>query len=141
MWDLLTPGILLGSIEAMKYLLKTPKKIFINYASSYENDVERFIKRGSLLSADVEAFELELIKEPRLGVVVQGTGGLRKVRLKSATSGKRGGFRVCYYYYVIKSKIVLIAIYGKNEQDDLTQDERRKFRKIIDGLKREDSDE
>jgi hypothetical protein len=48
--------------------------------------------------------------------MITGTGGIRKVRLKSATKGKSGGFRVCYLYIENRLILFLLFIYAKNEQ-------------------------
>ena len=125
----------------MKYQIKLPKKIELVYTPPFTNDIRRFVKRGSLHPADLEDFKRLLTEDPQLGVIVQGTGGLRKARLKSASSGKRGGFRVCYYYYIIHGQIILLAVYAKNEQDDLSPNERRKFKDIIEKINQETTHE
>jgi hypothetical protein len=62
-----------------------------------------FTRRIVELLSDVEYTRLQrsLIREPRAGKVIQGTGGLRKVRWgdESRHRGRRGGIRVIYYWY------------------------------------------
>lgn len=45
--------------------------------------------------------------------------------------GKRGGSRVIYYHFVSASQIALLLIYPKNEQDDLTAEQRKALKSII----------
>lgn len=59
------------------------------------------------------------------GDVIQGTGGLRKIRWSRAGMGKRGGVRVIYYYYDQEAPVYLVAAFAKNVQSDLTADEKR----------------
>ena len=56
----------------------------------------RLVKK---LLNDDEYRELQevLIYRPDLGDVIQGTGGLRKIRWMRKGRGKRGGVRVIYY--------------------------------------------
>ena len=70
-----------------------------------------------------------LTKQPELGVVIQGTGGLRKLRWarERAQSGKRGGLRVIYLDVPTKERIFLILVYGKNEKEDLGEMEKREL--------------
>lgn len=55
---------------------------------------DQLIKEHKLLQQDFEEFEQELLKDTEKGELIPGMEGLRKIRLKSTTKGKRGGFRV-----------------------------------------------
>nr|WP_288354780.1 type II toxin-antitoxin system RelE/ParE family toxin [uncultured Pseudomonas sp.] len=76
-------------------------------------------------------FQRELADRPDLGDVIEGTGGIRKVRVASSGHGKRGGSRVIYYHFTSASQIALLLIYPKNEKDDLSADERKALKQII----------
>lgn len=58
----------------------------------FEETVEDLIARRKLKKEDFEDFKKSLAENPEQGDMITGTG----VRLKSATKGKSGGFRVCY---------------------------------------------
>lgn len=92
-----------------------------------------FTKRASELLDDeaYAAFQQQLINSPMAGDVIEGTGGIRKVRIAAKGHGKRGGARVVYYHFVSASQIALLLIYPKNEQDDLSADERKTLKQII----------
>jgi hypothetical protein len=49
--------------------------------------------------------------------------------------GKRGGSRLIYLYLPGQSRIHLLLIYGKDEQDDLTRDQRRQLRDLAEKIK------
>lgn len=73
----------------------------------------------------------ELVKNPARGVVIEGTGGVRKIRIASSGHGKRGGARVIYYHFVSASQIAMLMIYQKSEKHDLTADERKSLKVMI----------
>jgi hypothetical protein len=78
-------------------------------------------RADELLTPDERDAVIDLVAyEPACGDVIPGTGGLRKVRIGRGGSGKRGGARVIYYFYSAEFPVVLMALYAKNEKDDLT---------------------
>jgi len=81
------------------------------------------------------ALQLELIANPNKGRIIQQTGGARKIRLKIQGRGKSGGARVIYYWQDADETIWLLYAYRKNEQSDLTADQRRQICCIINDIK------
>jgi len=86
----------------------------------------------SALLSDEEYAALQqiLVAQPSAGVVITGTGGLRKIRWAVAGKGKRGGTRVIYYHVVAQAQIRMILIYRKGIKDDLTPREKTILRRI-----------
>jgi mRNA-degrading endonuclease RelE of RelBE toxin-antitoxin system len=84
------------------------------------------------LLTDDEYRELQtaLILQPDLGSVIPGSGGLRKIRWSYGGKGKRGGVRVIYYLATLE-RILMVYIYSKRKQDDLTPDQLKRLRRII----------
>ena len=82
-------------------------------------------------------FQNELLDNPEKGDVIQGTGGLRKIRLAdhSRHKGKLGGARAIYHYFVNGNQIWLFAAYGKGEKEDLNETEKRTFKVVLENLK------
>jgi hypothetical protein len=76
----------------------------------------------------------EILENPQLGSVIQGTGGLRKMRF-ALDSGKRGGIRVLYVDLVLHEEIYLITAYSKKSKEDLTDIEKKEIKKLIDILR------
>ncbi len=68
-----------------------------------------------------------LAKEPNKGDVIRGTGGLRKIRMAARGKGKRGGARVIYHYMKLDETIYMIFVYGKDEMDDLSSDQKKRL--------------
>lgn len=92
--------------------------------------------RQELLSdEDYRAFQNELMENPEKGDLIQGLGGLRKIRIGSNNKGKRGGARVIYYYYLSKARIYLFTAYGKSKQADLTQEQRKLLVQVVERIK------
>jgi hypothetical protein len=76
------------------------------------------------------AFQWHLAVNPRAGEVIQGTGGLRKVRWSAPRSGKRGGVRVIYFHVAADAQVRLLLIYRKGVKDDLTAAEKKTLRRL-----------
>lgn len=90
-----------------------------------------------LTDEDLRKLENTLLEDPKSGKAIQGTGGLRKIRIPIEHQGKRGGGRVIYVDIEVKETIYLINVYIKNEQEDLTESERKAFKALINILKEE----
>ena len=92
-----------------------------------------FTKQIENLLSDDEYLGLQqaLIFNPGAGDIIRNSGGLRKVRWRSASKGKRGGIRVIYYWLVNENEIYLLLAYGKNQKDDLSARELRILRGLI----------
>ena len=61
----------------------------------------------------------------------QGDGGLRKIRWRGSGRGKSGGVRVIYYWAGAYDTILLLMMFAKNERGDLTRDQEKILRRII----------
>jgi len=99
--------------------------------------LDSLIVKRKVTKEDFEDFEKRLIENTEEGDVVQGTGGLRKTRLKSATKGKSGGFRVCYCDVPEKGKLFLISLFAKNVQENLAQEDINILKLLVARLKKE----
>jgi len=69
---------------------------------------------------EYEEFTFWMAQNPESGVVIPGTRGGRKVRYKRAGSGKSGGVRVIYYHLVAHEQILLVTVYAKSDQGNLS---------------------
>ena len=92
-----------------------------------------FEKYRELYLSDDEyrLFQADLMVNPKQGDVIQGTGGLRKIRVASKGKGKRGGSRVIYYYLDDKRRFYLLTIYSKNQVTDLTADQKKQLKEFL----------
>jgi hypothetical protein len=101
-------------------------------------ETRAFTRRVTELLDDANYGRLQvyLAAYPEAGDVMEGTGGLRKIRVAMGCRGKSAGARVIYYYFVAQSQIAMLLIFSKNEQQDLTSDQRKVLATIMDNWKR-----
>ncbi len=105
--------------------------------SVFAKKLAALVKSHKIQVEDFEEFKRKIAEHPETGDIIQGTGGLRKIRLKSSSGGKRGGFRVCYYFHDIDlGEIFLITIYAKNEKEDITPEEKKDLKSLVNVIKR-----
>jgi mRNA-degrading endonuclease RelE of RelBE toxin-antitoxin system len=92
-----------------------------------------FTKKIIALLSDEEyrSLQNDLIETPTLGDLIQGTGGIRKVRWGVSGRGKRSGIRVIYYWATRHDQIFMLHAYAKNELDDLTKDQLSALKEIV----------
>jgi hypothetical protein len=90
--------------------------------------------RDDYLDDDLfHSFQLELLRNPEAGDLIEGTGGLRKIRFcdQRRGKGKRSGLRVIYYWWSGFDQFWLFTVYDKNEQDDLSPSQKKLFRQAL----------
>ncbi len=80
---------------------------------------------------DYRRAQFFLSTRPDAGKVIPGSGGLRKLRWGVGQSGKRGGIRVIYYWVVHQETILFLFAFRKNERSDLTPEQIRMLRQIV----------
>ena len=92
-----------------------------------------FTRRITDLISDARYAELQkqLVENPKAGPVVPGSGGLRKLRWSGSGRGKRGGIRVIYYWYNGSEDFFMLLAFAKNEQEDLTTEQKRILRAVV----------
>jgi len=101
-------------------------------------EMPTFTKQAEkLLSADERKDVIDFLSQnPLSGDVIQGTGGVRKVRIAASGRGKRGGARVIYYFLDESIPLYALAIYAKNAKTDLTHDEKNAAKLLVEELKK-----
>ena len=65
-----------------------------------------------------------MVADNPLIALIEGTGGFRKFRVARPGQGKSGGFRVVSYFYSADLPAFLITVFAKNQQTNLTKQER-----------------
>ena len=75
----------------------------------------------------------ELMRNAEAGDVIEGTGGLRKMRFmdKRRGKGKRGGLRVIFYWWSAGMQFWLFTLFDKDEMSDLTAEQRKVLKAMI----------
>ncbi len=105
-----------------------PRKMLNTIAElpSYRSQAEKH------LSAEERRAIIDYLAEhPRTGVVIQGTGGIRKLRWGKGGRGKSGGVRIIYYFHDERIPIYLLTLFAKNEQANLTTSERHQLALLV----------
>jgi hypothetical protein len=80
----------------------------------------------------------DLLKNPEKGDLVEGLSGVRKARSANPAraKGKRGGYRYLHLYLRRRDHIHLLFLLDKDEQEDLTAEQRKNLRLMVAALKR-----
>ncbi len=95
-------------------------------------ELPEYTKRSDKLLSESESNSIinYLAAHPAAGSLMQGTGGIRKLRWASQGRGKSGGVRVIYYYHNQSMPLFLLTLFGKAEKDNLTKGERNDLAKF-----------
>lgn len=91
-------------------------------------------KSLGLTADDLLRLEIDLLSDPKIGAVMQGTGGVRKVRFAFENRGKSGSIRVIYIDFEVYEKIFLLTAYAKADQSSLTKKERNALKGLVELL-------
>jgi hypothetical protein len=100
-------------------------------------ELPEFIKKSQLLFNEAEAKELisHLAEHPATGDLMQGTGGVRKLRWARQGRGKSSGARVVYYFHSERIPLYLLTAFGKGEKANLSAAERAELTQLVQILK------
>ncbi len=95
-------------------------------------EMPEFQKRSERLLSNSERISIinYLAKHPASGDIMQGTGGIRKLRWSAQGKGKSGGVRVIYYHHNESLPLFLLTVFGKGEKANLTKAESNDLAKI-----------
>ena len=99
-------------------------------------ELPEYLRRSSeLLNESERKVVIDyLAAHPYAGDLMEGTGGIRKLRWSRGSRGKSGGVRVIYYYHDERMPLYLLTVFGKNEQANLSKAERNQLAKLVDLL-------
>ena len=75
-----------------------------------------------------------LALHPRAGDLMEGTGGVRKLRWRRGDHGKSGGVRVIYYYYDERIPLYLLTLFAKGDRANLSKAERNDLSSLTEVL-------
>ena len=99
------------------------------------NKFHRGWKRLGLGEEDLRELQAYLLEHPSSGDLVQGTGGVRKLRWARPGRGKSGGARTIYIDLASRETTWLMTVFGKNERADLSAEERNEIRRFVKRIK------
>ena len=100
-------------------------------------EMELFVRQAATIWDDEEreAFVDYIARNPEVGDIIPGSGGVRKIRWRRAGTGRRGGARVIYFYYRADAPLYLLMIYAKSDQADISPDAQRAVQALAARLK------
>lgn len=99
-------------------------------------ELPSYLRVADKLLAEDERKEIVhyLAAHPGAGVLIQGTGGVRKLRWSREGRGKSGGVRVIYYFHSEHMPLYLLTMFAKNERANLSAVERNALGRLVDEL-------
>jgi len=99
-------------------------------------ETPEYVRRAEKLLSDDERRDLlsYLAAHPRAGDLMEGTGGVRKLRWARGGRGKSGGVRVIYYFHSATLPLYLLTLFAKNERANLSRAERNALAELVDIL-------
>lgn len=99
-------------------------------------EVPEYIRQAEILLTVTERQDVlsYLAAHPKAGDLIEGTGGIRKLRWGRGGRGKSGGVRLIYYYHSELMPLYLITLFAKNEQANLSKAECNELAKLVDVL-------
>jgi len=100
------------------------------------SEMPEYIHRADELLSESERNSVidYLAAHPRAGDLMEGTGGIRKLRWGRGNKGKSGGVRVIFYYHDERIPLYLLTVFGKNERANLSKAERNELAKLVNVL-------
>jgi hypothetical protein len=80
---------------------------------------------------DFAGFQVALLRDPEQSDLIEGGGGIRKVRLKLPGRGKSGGARVIYFWIKSADQIYMLLAYSKAVRTELTATQVKMLRELV----------
>jgi len=99
-------------------------------------EVPEYIHRAEKLMSAAERLDIVnyLAAHPKAGDLMEGTGGVRKLRWGRGAQGKSGGVRVIYYVHSEAMPLYLLTLFAKNERANLSKAERNALADMVELL-------
>lgn len=106
-----------------------PRQVVVEFTPEFKRNIRRLARKYRRIRSDVAPVISQLEQGATPGDQIQRTGYMVfKVRIKNsdAQRGKRGGYRMLYYLKT-PERVILVTIYSKTEQGDITAEEVRQI--------------
>ena len=108
--------------------------INVDYTLEFKRNIRQLVKKYPSIRKDIEPIIQGLQQGELLGDRIQHSGYvIYKLRVKNSDNrkGKSAGYRIIYYLKTA-ANIVLVTIYSKSEQSDITVNELKAIIKQFD---------
>lgn len=96
-------------------------------------ELPEYIRKVEKLLSVTERLDIVnyLAAHPKAGDLMEGTGGLRKLRWGRGTQGRSGGVRVIYYFHNESMPLYLLTLFAKNERANISKAERNELAGLV----------
>ena len=96
-------------------------------------ELSEYIRTADKLLSEGERQDIirYLAEHPKDGDIMEGTGGVRKLRWSRGGRGKSGGVRVIYYFHSEGVPLYLLTLFAKNERANLSKAERNDLAELV----------
>ncbi len=101
----------------------------------YMPNFEKQWTDARLTDEELKELEVFLCEHPEAGDMIQGTGGLRKLRWALPGKGKSGSVRTLYVDFAYFEQIYMIACFKKSEKPNLSPSEKKLIKSAIEQIK------
>ena len=92
-------------------------------------ELPEYMRTADNLLSDTERQDVirYLAENPKAGDLMEGTGGVRKLRWGRGRQGKSGGVRVIYYFHDDAMPLYLLTLFAKGDRANLSKAERNEL--------------
>ena len=96
-------------------------------------ELPEFIRTADKLLSEIERQDVirYLAEHPKAGDLMEGTGGVRKLRWRRGGQGKSGGVRIIYYFHDELMPLYLLTLFAKGDQSNLSKEERNELAGLV----------
>ena len=96
-------------------------------------ELPEYIRTADKLLSESERQDVirYLAEHPKAGDLIEGTGGVRKLRWGRGGQGKSGGVRIIYYFHDEVMPLYLLTLFAKSEQANLSKAERNDLAHLV----------
>ena len=98
----------------------------------YQRDAARLLDER-----EQDEMERHIADAPERHPLISGGSGMRKARWARPGRGKSGGVRVIYFF-AAPNAVYFIAVYAKNEKENLSDAEKQALAKILRPIKQQE---
>lgn len=135
---LIVTGLKIGLLCSADLLQRRSKNNPLDYNREMLTVAElpEYIRRSEKLMSVPERLEIVnyLAAHPKAGELMEGTGGVRKLRWGRGAQGKSGGVRVIYYVHSELMPLYLLTLFAKNERANISKAERNELAYLVELL-------
>ena len=95
-------------------------------------EMPEFLRKAEALMSEDEKQEIinYIAAHTESGILMKGTGGIRKLRWAIGNKGKSGGVRIIYYYHNMHMPLFLLTLFGKSGKANLDKSERNELSRL-----------